>query len=35
LASGFSAVAPAQLIIDKFEERLNHRIVVAAAIAAH
>ena len=28
-------VAPNQLCLDGFEERLNHRIVVTIALAAH
>ena len=35
LASGFPAVAPDQLCLEGFEERLDHGIVVTIAFAAH
>ena len=35
LASGFPAVAPDQLCFERFEEGLDHGIVVAVALTAH
>ena len=35
LAACVPAVAPNQLGLDRFEERLNHRIVVTISLTAH
>jgi hypothetical protein len=35
LTSGFPAVAPDQLALERFEERFHHGIIVAITFAAH
>jgi hypothetical protein len=34
LASGFPAVVPDELCLDRFEERFDHRIVITISFAA-